>query len=159
LSGDAIRIRAYAPSDLDALIALFRNAARATAPRHYSQAQVMAWAPDDIDRDSWISRCAGRPTWIAERDGVPVGFVEILPSGHIDMLYTQPLCQGMGVASALLRRVETAARKQGLPRLFTEASVTARPFFERRGFRVIAAQTVTRRGETFTNYRTEKELS
>jgi putative acetyltransferase len=43
--------------------------------------------------------------------------------------------------------------------LYTEASITARPAFEAQGFRVIAAQTVERRGESFTNYRMEKALT
>ena len=43
--------------------------------------------------------------------------------------------------------------------MYAEASITARPAFESQGFTVIAAQTVERRGESFTNYRMEKSLS
>lgn len=43
--------------------------------------------------------------------------------------------------------------------VFTEASITARPFFERNGFEVIEAQDVELRGETFRNYRMAKALS
>ena len=43
-------------------------------------------------------------------------------------------------------------------RVFTEASVTARPFFERRGFRVVRERRVARRGVQLTNFAMEKPL-
>jgi putative acetyltransferase len=46
----------------------------------------------------------------------------------------------------------------GLNRLYTEASITARPVFERHGFHVIAAQEVPARGALLRNYRMEKTL-
>jgi putative acetyltransferase len=42
--------------------------------------------------------------------------------------------------------------------LFTEASITAKPFFQRMGFSVVKEQEVSRRGETFINYAMEKFL-
>jgi putative acetyltransferase len=154
-----IHIRPYDPSDLDALIALFRDSVRRVASRDYSPEQVLAWAPDDMDRERWAARCAAKPTWVAERGGEPVGFTDLEPDGHIDMFYVHADHQGVGVASALLGRVESAARDAGIGRLFTEASKTARPFFERRGFRVIAAQTVRFNGQDFVNFRMEKWLA
>ena len=62
------------------------------------------------------------------------------------------------MAGALLDRIEAMAREQGLHRLFTEASITARPVFEHRGFHVEAAQDVALRGQTFRNYRMAKAL-
>jgi putative acetyltransferase len=74
------------------------------------------------------------------------------------MLYVHADHQGSGIASRLLRTVEASAAKRGLLRLFTEASITARPFFERRGFRVIATQRVIRWAQEFVNYRMDKQL-
>jgi putative acetyltransferase len=55
--------------------------------------------------------------------------------------------------------VVAEARRVGLVRLFTEASITARPFFEARGFTVLAPQVVTLRGVEFVNYRMELLLA
>ncbi len=74
------------------------------------------------------------------------------------MLYVHPDFQRRSVARALLQQIEEAARIQDLRRLYTEASITARPLFEAMGFRVIVPQTVTVRGEFMTNYRMEKRL-
>jgi putative acetyltransferase len=67
--------------------------------------------------------------------------------------------QTKGVARALLAHIENVAIRLGLDRLCTEASITARTAFEHRGFVVVAAQTVSLRGETFTNYRMEKQIA
>ncbi|KJG63374.1 acyltransferase, partial [Raoultella planticola] len=40
--------------------------------------------------------------------------------------------------------------------LTVDASITAKPCFERHGFRVVEEQQVAVRGETFINYRMEK---
>lgn len=151
-------IRLYTPADLDGLIRLFHASVRRIAIKDYTEDQVKAWAPDDADRERWASRRASRPTWVAEIDGVLAGFTDLEPDGHVDMMFVHPDHQGRGVAGALLRQVEAEAARLGLDRLFTEASITARPFFERKGFRVIAPQTVSVRGQDMTNYRMEKGL-
>ena len=58
-------------------------------------------------------------------------------------------CQGRGVASALCGALEGAFP---VPRITTCASITARGFFEKRGYRVILEQQVERRGVLLTNY-------
>jgi putative acetyltransferase len=153
-----IDIRRYRPGDLAGLIALFRDTVRRINGRDYSPQQVMAWAPDQIDARQWRHRFDNKAVWVADLDGAPVGFVDVARDGLIDMLYVHADHQGRGIASLLLRTVEASARTHGLMRLFTEASITARPFFEHRGFRVIAPQRVMRWAQEFLNYRMDKAL-
>lgn len=156
-TGVSVSVRSYRPDDLDAAIAIFLGAVRESAARDYDPAQIDAWAR--VDPEKWAARRNNRPTWIAELGAKPVGFADLEPDGHLDMMYVHPAHQRMGIATALLSRVETAARGQGLSRIFTEASITARPFFESRGFRLLAAQTVALRGQSFVNFRMEKLLA
>jgi putative acetyltransferase len=151
-------VRRYNPSDLASLISLFRDTVRKINRRDYTDQQVLAWAPDDIDPQQWTRRFANKAVRVAELEGAPVGFVEIARDGQIDMLYVHADHQGEGIATALLRSAEAWARTRGLARLFTEATITARPFFEHRGFRVIAPQRVIRRALEFLNYRMDKLL-
>lgn len=99
-----------------------------------------------------------RLTLVAEEGGEVVGFAELEEDGHLDMLYLRKDAVRRGVGQRLYRAVEQEARGQGLGRIFTEASVTARPFFERQGFRVTQAQTVLVRGVSLTNFAMEKYL-
>jgi putative acetyltransferase len=154
----SIRIRAFESDDAIALIDIFRSAVRVIARRDYTLAQVRAWAPDEMDVSAWAVRGARQQTFVAEIDSVRVGFTSLEPDGHLDLLFVHAEHQRRGIASALLARVESAAREQGLTRLFTEASITARAFFERRGFRMIGPQRVSIRGQEFINYRMDKTL-
>lgn len=154
----AVSIRPYTADDLDLLIALFNGAVRGVASRDYTPAQIAAWSPETPDREAWAARLSRRPTLVAEIDGVIAGFSDLEPDGRIDMLFVDADHQGRGVAGALLDRIEMIAREQGLRWLFTEASITARPMFEHRGFRVEAAQDVSLRGQTFRNYRMARPL-
>ena len=154
----AITIRPYQTDDVAGLAALSRTSVRNIGRRDYTDSQVQAWAPDLIDHDAFARRCTAKSTWIAECERRIAGFSDIEPDGHVDMLYVHPDFQRRGVARALLAHIERLARTQGLDRLYTEASTTARPVFEAIGFRVLAPQTVIVRGVSMTNYRMEKWL-
>ncbi len=132
------------------------GAVREIASKDYSPAQIAAWS--EVDRAEWDDWRLTRPAWLAEIDTVAVGFTDLEPDGHLDMMLVHPDFQGIGVATALLGRVEAEARKLSLACIFAEASIPARPFFERRDFRITATQTVECRGRDLTNYRVEKEL-
>ncbi|MBB3526826.1 putative acetyltransferase [Rhizobium sp. BK456] len=152
---DPVLIRPYAPSDADATIEIFLRAIREVSSKDYSPAQIEAWAKVE-DRGLWAERRISRPAWVAEIDGVPVGFSDLTGDGCLDMMFVHPEFQGLGIASLLLSRVEEQALKLGFKRIYTEASRTARPFFERKGFRVIARQTVEKRGQSLENFLMEK---
>jgi putative acetyltransferase len=107
-------VRGYLSADIDSLIDLFRASVRTVARRDYSYEQVIAWAPDRIDREAWAVRCASRQVWVAAIDGNLVGFGDLEPDGHLDMMYVRPDYQGRGVATALLEQVERAAHGLGL---------------------------------------------
>jgi putative acetyltransferase len=151
-----IEIRPYQATDLDDVIAIFLDAIKNIASENYSPEQIKAWA--QVDRDTWSVRRMSRPTWVAEIDGTPAGWTDLEPDGHLDMLFVHSAFKRLGVASALLKKVESAARDLQLTRIFTEASLTARPVFERHGYTVIAEQSVFIRGEYVTNFRMEKIL-
>jgi putative acetyltransferase len=153
----AVSIRPYQPSDLDAVITIFERAVREVASKHYTLAQIDAWA--HTERKEWRKARLSRPTWIAEMSEEPVGFSDLEEDGHLDMMFVHPAFQGQGVASALLNTVEAAAREQLLTVIYTEASLSARPFFERRGFAVITLQTIKCRGQKLTNFQMRKSLT
>jgi len=153
-----LAVRPYVPQDAEATIGIFLRAIREVASNDYTPDQVNAWAQVE-DHEGWARRRASRPTWIATVDGSPAGFSDLEASGHLDMMFVHPQYQGLGVASLLLKAVEAAGHGQSLTLITTEASLTARPFFERRGFNVVAAQEVQKRGQTLRNFRMEKRLS
>ena len=153
-----IGIRDYEAGDVSKIVLLFFETVRSVNRADYCEEQVEAWAPGVPNPEEWHSRMAGRRTLVAEEGGELVGFVELEGDGHLDMLYVCGDAVGRGVGRRLYEAVEREARSQGLDRIFTEASITARPFFERLGFRVVREQTVSRRGVSMNNFVMEKDL-
>ena len=156
--GVTITIRPYRSGDADALANVFYGAVRMIACRDYTEDQLRVWAPDAIDLDEFRQARAATATWVAASGSELVGFSDLGSDGHIGMLYVRPDFQRRGVARALLSHIESVARERGLDRLYTEASITARPAFTALGFDMLAERTVTRRGVELTNYGMEKRL-
>ena len=82
-----------------------------------------------------------------------VGFADMDETGYLDRLYVAADRQGQGIATALCDALEGAS---SAPLFTTHASLTARPFFEKRGYRVVRAQEVERRGVRLRNFVMEK---
>jgi putative acetyltransferase len=126
----------------------------------YSVAQVEAWAGPAPVPEMWERRIAEdgstRRTFVAAAEEGIVGFADLEVDGHVDMLYVHHEYQGCGIASGLLDRIEAEARRLGIRRLYTEASITAEPFFRARGFNLVRPQLVEVRGQTFRNYVLDK---
>ncbi|QSY96388.1 GNAT family N-acetyltransferase [Rhizobium bangladeshense] len=152
---ERIVIRPYAPGDVDATIEIFLRAIREVSSHDYSAAQIEAWARVE-DRALWAERRISRPGWIAEIDGQPVGFSDLTGDGCLDMMFVHPDFQGIGVATRLLRRAEKEALRLGFRRVYAQASITARPFFESKGFCVMTGQIVEKRGQSLENFLMEK---
>ena len=154
-----MRLREAHGSDAPGLIDLFRGTVHAVNRRDYSAAQIAAWAPAEIDLAVWAARQAVYDTLVAEEDGEIARFAELAPEGHLHMLFVHKDHQGKGVASMLLAEMERRALAKGEARMTTDASLTAQPFFSRRGFRRIREQVAERDGQELKNYRMEKTLS
>lgn len=153
-----MKIRLFDIQDAAQVAQLFHEPVREINIRDYSANQVKAWAPDDIQFRNWAKVCSKRFTYVADEAGVIIGFGELEPDGHIDCFYCHKNYQRHGVGRQIYQAIVTKAFELGLNRLFTEASVTAKPFFQRMGFSVVKEQQVTCRGEVFTNYVMEKSL-
>ena len=151
-------IREYQPTDAETLRELFYNTIHIVNLRDYTPAQVDAWAPREFDRQRWADSLLAKMTFVAVREETLVGFGELESTGHIDRFYCHAECQGQGVGSMLLGQLESKAHMLALPQLFTEASITARPFFERRGFITVREQEVECRGVSMTNFVMTKQL-
>jgi putative acetyltransferase len=153
MTSPSIVIRPYQPGDAQATFRTFVQAVRETASTHYSAEQRAAWAPDDLDPAAWADRRTNARTVVAVLDGGVVGFSDLDESGYVDMLFVHPSAGRRGVGAALLEAILNQAQQEGLTRLTTNASKTARPVFERAGFEVEVEQRVSRNGVELTNYR------
>ena len=152
-------VRRYREDDLESIVDLFTDTVRYVNIRDYSLEQVAAWAPQPPDLARWRERIASLILWVAESDSRIIGFCGLGADGHVDLLYVDYRFQRQGVARYLYQQVEAEARRCGICHLFTEASITARPFFESMGFGSLQEQRVELRGSVFQNYKMEKHIT
>lgn len=151
-------IRQYKEDDLESVVDLFINTVRQVNIRDYTSEQVAAWAPQPPDLTRWRERIASLSLWVAESDSRIIGFCGLGTNGYIDFLYVDHDFQRRGVGRKLFEHVATEARRKGARRLTTNASITARSFFERMGFKVLREQQVEVRGVCLLNYQMEKHI-
>lgn len=149
-----MKIRRYEPGDLWQVTALFYDTVHTVNAADYSPEQLDAWADGALDLDRWNGSLLAHHSLVAvEGRDLIVGFGDIDGTGYLDRLYVHKDRQGLGIATALCDRLERAV---DAPVITTHASITARPFFEGRGYRVLREQRVERHGVQMTNYVMEK---
>lgn len=146
-------VRPYRLEDLAAVLTLFQRSVHEVASRDYTPEQISAWAPDSPDVVRWSTRLSNQSVFVCEDQHQITGFASVDSDGHLDLLYVHPDVQRQGVASVLCAHIVQWATANNLERLFTEASVTARPFFESRGFSVVGSQLVQARGVSMPRFR------
>lgn len=147
-------LRPCTQADLPQALALFYETVHRSCASDYTPAQLDAWAPADIAHTSWAEKIRLETFLLAEEGGSLWGFAA-LDENYLDLLYVHPDRQRRGVATVLC---DTLERQCTGPRLTVHASITARPFFARRGYGTMQRRQVERRGQTLTNYLMEKEL-
>ena len=91
--------------------------------------------------------------YVAVEGDTIIGFGDIDKTGYLDRLYVHADYQKKGAATAICSRLEQAVSGK----ITTHASITARPFFEKRGYRVVREQQVERKGVFLTNFVMEKD--
>lgn len=145
-----INIRPATPDDLEAVTKLFRQTVLHV--KEYTEQQVNTWAARHEDTARWQDRIRRQHFLLAENKDKLVGFGSITADGYLDTLFVDKKLQRRGVASAIVQRLLDYARQHKVIVVHSEVSLTAKPFFEKYGFRVIKPQQVVLDGVVFVNY-------
>ena len=143
-----MHIREYQSSDCPALWELFYETVHEINKQDYTEDQFNAWAPETEDRNAWNPSFLSNYTLVAVENGRIVGFGDIEENGYRNRLYVHKNYQKRGIAAALCERLE-----EHIPgNIQTHASITAKPFFLKRGYQVVKEQQVQRQGILLTNF-------
>jgi len=144
-----MEIRRYLSSDLVQISQLFYDTVHTVNAADYSEEQLNAWATGQLDLTAWNDSFLAHYTLVAIVNDEVAGFGDMTTDGYLDRLFVHKNYQGRGIATALCNELENAI---ACDQFTTHASITARPFFEGRGYRVIQEQQVVRQGVKLTNY-------
>ncbi len=146
-------IREYTSSDCKQLAELFYQTVYVVNAKDYTNKQLDVWATGYVDLKEWNKLFLEHNTLVAIKNSIIVGFGDIDKSGYLDRLYVHKDYQGQGIATAICNKLEQSVKAY---KIVTHASITAKPFFEKRGYRVIKEQQVIREGIVLANYVMEK---
>ncbi len=148
-------IREYIQSDCIELTKLFYNTVHTVNAKDYTKEQLNVWATGKVDLEKWNQSLLEHYTLIAIESNRIVGFGDIDKTGYLDRLYIHKDYQRKGIAAALCDRLE---QTNNVTKIITHASITAKGFFEKRGYSVINQQQVKREGIILINYVMEKNI-
>jgi putative acetyltransferase len=131
---DEYPLRPFLPADTMALRDLFAQSIDELTVDDYDEDQRIAWAASAEDAAGFRARLAEALTLIVQLDGEYLGFGSLKDNKTIDLLYVHPDYAGEGVGTALADALEKIAKARGAEAVSVDASDTAVPFFERRGY-------------------------
>lgn len=158
-----MEIRSYRQEDIKVIAELFYNTVHSVNAADYTDEQLDAWADGNINLEAWDRSFRKHMTLVAvmdsdeeEGNGQIVGFADMDSTGYLDRLYVHKDFQRCGIASALCDYLEQEVDAETIT---THASITARPFFEKRGYKVVKEQQVERKGVLLTNYVMKKGVN
>ena len=145
------KIREYQNQDCEEVVSLFYKTVHSVNAKDYDEKQLAVWAPKEVDEAKWNNVLSKNYCLVAEMDKRIIGFGDINKDGYLDHLFVHKDFQNQGVATELCDVLES-----DFSLITTHASITAKPFFENRDYKVIKRQEVIRDRVALTNYVMEK---
>lgn len=132
----SILIRPANTNDVEAITTLFRDTIETVNAKDYQPQQIKIWASGADDKQRWFQMIEEQFFYVAEINLQITGFASVTKDGYIDVLYVHKDFQGKGIASHLLKKLEQKALELELPKIYTDSSITAKPFFLSKGFAI-----------------------
>lgn len=149
-----VTLRQYTSDDCGELAKLFYDTVHFVNGKDYTKGQLDAWADGHVDLDAWNRSFLAHHTVVAVEGETVVGFGDMDSTGYLDRLYVHRDCQRRGIAARICDELEKSVNGTCIR---VHASITAKGFFEHRGYRVVKEQQVQRKGVLLTNYLMEKK--
>lgn len=152
-------IRLLTELDIPEMRELFRTTVLTVNSKDYTKEEVADWASCGESVAHWKELLA-KNDYIGAIDGQGkiVGFSSMNAEGYLHSMFVHKDWQERGVATLLLSEVEKTACGYGVRKISVEVSITARPFFEKHGYKVVKEQKAKANRLWLTNYVMEKIL-
>lgn len=144
-------IRKYTRADCNEIVNLFYNTVHIINKKDYSKEQLDAWTSkplDLLDLNRWNNILTNHYTLVAVKDNIIVGFGDIDKTGYLDHLYVHYNYQGQGIATKICDQLENYTNKD----ISVHASISAKDFFIKRGYKIIKEQQVKRNNVFLKNF-------
>jgi putative acetyltransferase len=153
-----IEIRQATSKDLPQITSIFRDTITNVNSKDYSEQQIEVWASGADDKNKWEERIKKLYFIVAEIKNTIVGFAYLKNGNYFDGLFVHKDYQRRGIASKLIRIIESQVMMNGFEIIKSDVSITALPFFDNKYYDVKKKQKKSFKGLVFVNYIVEKAL-
>jgi putative acetyltransferase len=151
-------IRRAVEADAPALLQLSLDAIHVTAAGHYSTQQLAAWAALRSE-GGHLQMIRSTLVLVAHLREVLAGFASLdVARAEVDQLFVAPASGGHGVATALLKEIESSAIQAGLTVITAHASRRAVGVFEKCGYHRIRTERVALGDQVLERYAVRRSL-
>ncbi|RVU01660.1 GNAT family N-acetyltransferase [Mucilaginibacter limnophilus] len=154
-----MHIRRATLEDSEEIRQLFYDTVTAINANDYNAEQVKAWSSGYDNVERWNKRITEQHFFVAGSNGTITGFASLTDDGYLDVFFVHKDHQRQGIAALLLNEIESCAHSIGVKQITSDVSITARPFFEKNGFAVVASQRVEFKDVMFDNYKMAKRYN
>ncbi len=151
-------LRQARQEDIDDIGNLFQESIMEINKSDYSTEQLEVWTSRSGEKSWWQDRLNMEYFLLAYEADELVGFGSIYRSGYLNLLYVHKDHQRKGIARAIYQALEDRVTSFGVDNLKTEATITARPFFEKMGFQLIRENVVEIDRVKLTNFLMQKSV-
>lgn len=150
-----MELRKYKFTDVNEIAQLFYETIHSVNAKDYTKEQLNVWATGHVNLEKWDRSFQSHQTYVATENNKIVGFGDIDETGYLDRLFVHKDFQGKEIATTICNILERTINTNCIK---VHASITAKSFFEKRGYKIVKEQTIERQGVLLTNYIMEKHL-
>ena len=144
--------------DLGEMQKMFVDTISTICKDDYSHEQIKVWTSSIKNTQRSTDKLSTQYFRIAEFDNKIVGYASLENNDYLDFLYVHKDQQRQGIADKLYSEIEKQAIKNGATSIHSDVSKTARPFFEKKGFKIISPQTIIIQDIEIINYKMTKKI-
>ncbi|MFH6995209.1 GNAT family N-acetyltransferase [Flavobacterium sp. FlaQc-48] len=145
-------------SDLTEMQEMYIETIKWTCKNDYSPLEIDAWVSGLNNVERWLKVIHTQFVLLALIDDKIVGYGTLKDGNYIDFFCVHKDFQRQGIADKIFNKLEIEARKENSKSITADVSITAKPFFIKKGFIIKAEQKNIRLGVELINYKMEKNL-
>jgi len=145
-------------SDLTEMQEMYIETIQWVCKSDYNSLQINAWISGLNNTQRWVKVIYEQFVLLAIADNKIVGYGTLKDGNYIDLFCVHKDFQRQGIADKIFSQLEIEARKEHSKVITADVSITAKSFFEKKGFIIKAEQKNIRLGVELMNYKMEKEL-
>ncbi|WP_200975165.1 GNAT family N-acetyltransferase [Echinicola sp. 20G] len=153
-----IKIRPAKMDDMSKIQKLYVETIQDSCKNDYSESQIAAWISSVVNEERWRMALSSEFFLVAEDEDKVIGFCALENGNYLDFMYVHHDYQRLGLAERLLKALEVEAQRLGASEIITDASKTAKPFFEKKGFQYVKENIKNINGLEITNYKMSKGI-